>query len=176
VHGTLGSLSSVLCVTLLPPYSDSSKVKYTPAAGWSGTDQFTYRTKDGVLWSAPATVTITTTPAVQLHIGDLDGSKTTQTSSWTAKVTIRVHDAAEASISGVTVTGVWSGGATGTGTCKTASTGLCTLQKGSIPKTTTNVTFTITGLTFSPTGVYNAAANHDPEVDSTGTVIVVYGP
>jgi subtilisin family serine protease len=175
-HGTLGSLSSVLCVTLLPPYSDSSKVKYTPAAGWSGNDQFTYRTRDGVLWSAPATVTITTTPAVQLHVGDLDGTKTVQTSSWTAKVTIRVHDAAEASISGVTVTGVWSNGATGTGTCKTASTGLCTLQKQSIPKTTRNVTFTVTGLTFAPTGIYSPAANHDPEVDSTGTVIVVFGP
>lgn len=43
-HGTLGSLSSVLCVTLLPPYSDSSKVKYTPAAGWSGVDTFGRRT------------------------------------------------------------------------------------------------------------------------------------
>ena len=101
-------------------------------------------------WSAPATVTITTTPAVQLHVGDLDGTKTVQTSTWTAKVTIRVHDAAEASISGVTVTGVWSNGATGTGTCKTASTGLCTLQKPSIPKTTTNVTFTVTGPDVRP--------------------------
>ena len=175
-HGTLTSLSSVLCVTLLPPYSDSAKTKYTPAAGWSGVDQFTYRTSDGSQWSAPATFTITTTPAVQLHAGDLDGTKTVQASAWTAKVTIRVHDSAEASISGVTVTGVWSGGATGTGTCKTASTGLCTLQKPSIPKTTRNVTFTITGLTFAPTGIYNSAANHDPEVDSTGTVIIVFGP
>ncbi len=175
-HGTLNSLSSVICVTLLPPYSDSAKTKYTPAAGWSGVDQFTYRTSDGSQWSAPATFTITTSAAVQLHVGDLDGTKTVQTSSWTAKVTIRVHDAAEASISGVTVTGVWSNGATGTGTCKTASTGLCTLQKQSIPKTTRNVTFTVTGLTFAPTGVYNPAANHDPEVDSTGTVIVVFGP
>jgi subtilisin family serine protease len=175
-HGTLGSLSSVLCVTLLPPYSDSSKVKYTPAAGWSGTDQFTYRTKDGVLWSAPATVTITTTPPDVLHVGDLDGSKTTGSTTWTAKVTILVHNAAETAVSGVTVTGVWSGGASGTSTCKTASTGLCTLQKGSIPKATTAVTFTVTGLTFSPTGVYNPTANHDPELDSTGTVIVVHGP
>jgi subtilisin family serine protease len=175
-HGTLGSLSSVLCVTLLPPYSDSSKVKYTPAAGWSGTDQFTYRTKDGVLWSAPATVTITTTPPDVLHVGDLDGSKTTGSSTWTAKVTILVHNAAETPFSGVTVAGTWSGGATGTSTCKTTATGLCTLQKGSIPKSTTAVTFTITGLTFAPTGVYNPAANHDPEPDSTGTVIVVHGP
>ena len=175
-HGTLGSLSSVLCVTLLPPYSDSSKVKYTPAAGWSGVDTFTYRTSDNVLFSPTVTVTVTTTPPVVLHVGDLDGAKTIGSSTWTAKVTIRVHDAAEASMSGVTVTGVWSGGASGTSTCKTNSTGVCTLQKGSIPKATTNVTFTVTGLTFAPTGVYNPAANHDPEADSTGTVIVVFGP
>jgi large repetitive protein len=175
-HGTLGSLSSVLCVTLLPPYSDSSKVKYTPAAGWSGTDQFTYRTKDGVLWSAPATVTITTTPPNVLHVGDLDGTKTTGSTTWTAKVTILVHNAAETPSSSVTVTGTWSDGASGTSSCTTNAAGVCTLQKGSIPKTTTAVTFTITALADPPTGVYNPAANHDPETDSTGTVIVVHGP
>ena len=31
---------------------------YTPATGFCGTDSFTYRTSDGVRWSAPATVTI----------------------------------------------------------------------------------------------------------------------
>jgi hypothetical protein len=175
-HGTLGSLSSVLCVTLLPPYSDSSKVKYTPAAGWSGTDQFTYRTKDGVLWSAPATVTITTTPPNIIHVGDLDGSKTTGSTTWTAKVTILVHSAADTPYASATVTGTWSDGASGTSSCTTNSAGVCTLQKGSIPKTTTAVTFTVTGLTDPPTGVYNPAANHDPETDSTGTVIVVHGP
>ncbi len=175
-HGTLGSLSNVLCVTLLPPYSDSSKVKYTPAAGWSGVDEFTYRTSDGSLWSPPVTVAITTTTPVLLHVGDLDWTKTTGSTTWTAKVTIRVHDAGEASVSGVTVSGTWSGGATGTATCKTSSSGVCTIQKGSIPKANTTVTFTVTNLTFTPTGIYTPAANHEPEADSTGTVIVVYGP
>lgn len=175
-HGTLGSLSSKLCVTLLPPYSDGSNVKYTPAAGWSGTDQFTYRTSDGSLFSPTVTVTVTTTPPVLLHVGDLDGSKTTGSTTWTAKVTILVHDAAEAPISGVTVAGTWSAGASGTGTCKTSAAGVCTIQKASIPKATTKVTFTVTGLTYSPTGVYVPGSNHDPEADSNGTVIVVFGP
>jgi len=38
------------------------------------------------------------------------------------------------------------------------------------------VKFTVTGLTFSPTGVYVPASNHDPEPDSNGTFIVVFGP
>jgi subtilisin family serine protease len=173
LHGTLGTLSNVLCVTFLPPYSDSSKVKYTPAAGWSGTDEFTYRTSDGSLTSPPVTVSITTSPPVLLHVGDLDGSRSISRSTWTAKVTIRVHNVDEASIGGVTVSGVWSGG--GTATCRTSSSGVCTVQKGSIPKSTQSVTFTVMGLTFSPTGVYDPTANHDPDADSDGTLIVVLG-
>ena len=37
-HGSVGSPSNVLCVTLLPPYADSSKITYTPAAGFSGAE------------------------------------------------------------------------------------------------------------------------------------------
>ena len=175
-HGTLGSISNQICVTLLPPYADSAKLKYTPAAGWFGADAFTYRVSDGALWSAPKTVSVTTNDPVLLHVGDLDGSRTVQSNSWTAKVTIRVDNGAHGIVSGVTVAGVWSDGITGTATCKTTSTGLCTLQKGNIPKTTKNVTFTVTGMTFAPTGVYQPSANHDPEADSNGTVIVVFGP
>ena len=38
------------------------------------------------------------------------------------------------------------------------------------------MTLTIAGLALSPTGVYNPSANHDPEVDSNGTVIVITAP
>jgi len=169
-NGTLTSPSSVLCVTLLPPYSDSSKVTYTPASGFSGTDTFTYRTSDGSATSAPATVTITVRPAVQLHVGDLDGTRSIQTSSWTAKATIRVHDGAEASTGGVTVTGTWSVG--GSGSCKTSSGGTCTISKSGIAKTSLSATFTVTGLTLT-SGVYVPTANHDPEGDSDGTRIVI---
>jgi hypothetical protein len=175
-HGTLGAPSNVLCVTLLPPYADSSKIKYTPAVGWSGTDEFTYRTSDTVLTSPTVTVTITTTPPVLLHVGDLDGAKTVGSTTWTAKVTIRVHDASEAAVGSVKVAGVWSDGASGTMTCGTASGGFCTVSKPSIPKSVTSVKFSITGLILTPTGVYVADANHDPDADSTGTVIVVPGP
>ncbi len=171
-HGTLGSPSSVLCVTLLPPYADSSKIVYTPAAGYSGADSFTYRTGDGTGWSAPATVAITVSPPTLLHVGDLDATKTIKASSWSTTLTIKVHNASHAVVSGVTVSGTWSNGATGNVTCKTSTAGTCTLSKSSIPKTTASVTFTVTGMTLAAS-VYAGSSNHDPETDSNGTVIVV---
>ena len=174
-QGTLGAVTNVRCITLLPPYADSAKTTYTPTAGFSGTDTFTYRTSDGSLSSPDVTVTVTVQAPTVLHAGDLDGSKTTQSTSWTAKVTIRAHNAAEGSVGSVTVTGMWSNGATGTATCKTSTSGVCTISKASIPKTTTSVTFTVTKMTAAAS-IYDGAANHDPEADSTGTVIAISGP
>jgi subtilisin family serine protease len=175
-HGSLGAISNSLCVTLLPPYSDKATVRYTPASGWFGTDSFTYRVRDGVLWSAPATVSVTTSDPIRLHVGDLDPSTTVGSTTWTARVTITVDNGTEATVSGVTVAGTWSGGASGTATCKTNSVGVCTISKSSIPKATTGVTFTVTNLTLSPTGVYQPGSNHDPDPDSDGTTIVVLLP
>jgi subtilisin family serine protease len=173
-NGTLNSPSSIACVGALPPYTDSSKVTYTPAAGFSGADGFTYRVSDGAAWSAPATVSITVSPAPRIHVGDIDQSYLGRTTTWVAIATVRVHTEAEAGRSGVTVTGTWSDGATGTGTCKT-TTGGCQVKLDGVPRTTTSVRFTVTGLTYSG-HVYDPAVNHDPDGDSDGTTIVVLGP
>ena len=79
-------------------------------------------------------------------------------------------------VSGVTVTGTWSGGATGTATCKTASTGTCTRPEDEHPEGDDERDVHGHRPDVPPTGVYIPAANHDPEVDSNGTVIVVHGP
>jgi hypothetical protein len=171
-HGTLGTPSSIACVSA-PPTSDSSKVTYTPASGFSGADSFSYRVSDGVQWSTPATVSITVAPAPRVHVGDIDQSRLNYAAKWTAIATVRVHTEAEAGRSGVTVAGTWSDGATATGTCKT-TTGGCQI-KLDLPKTTATVRFTVTSLTYAG-HVDDPAANHDPDGDSDGTTIVVIGP
>ena len=74
------------------------------------------------------------------------------------------------------VAGTWSAGASGSATCRTSVVGVCTVSKASISTTVGSVTFTITGVTLSGR-VYDGAANHDPDGDSTaGTSIVVSRP
>jgi hypothetical protein len=51
-HGTLGAIDQ-----------GTDSVVYTPAAGYTGPDSFTYRASDGAAQSAPATVSITVTHA-----------------------------------------------------------------------------------------------------------------
>ena len=82
-HGKLGNTSNKLCVTLLPPYSDGASVSYTPAAGYSGPDSFTYRTSDGQLTSGlqpsrsrsslPSSFTSETSMVRGPCIDDMDG-------------------------------------------------------------------------------------------------------
>ena len=64
---------------------------YTPAAGYSGPDSFTYQASDGVATSDTATVSITVTPAsaATMRVADLDATATTKANKWTASVTDR---------------------------------------------------------------------------------------
>ncbi|MFN2467484.1 MAG: Ig-like domain-containing protein [Gaiellaceae bacterium] len=56
-HGTLGALTGAACAPG-SPNADSAAVTYTPAAGYVGSDSFSFRVSDGAL-TATATVTIT---------------------------------------------------------------------------------------------------------------------
>jgi hypothetical protein len=116
----------------LLPVDDA--LTYTPAAGFTGTDAFTYRVFDGVTWSAPAQVTVTVAPsgaeaplvtagpdvtgdegtALPLA-GSAPGTDAAQL-RWTLKADTQVDPGAQCSISGtgasVTATcsddGVWT--------------------------------------------------------------------
>ncbi len=116
----------------------------------------------------------TPTPVVSdsLHVGDLDGSATRGSSHWAATVVITVHDAAHNDRAGVTVSGSWGAGASGTAACTTGTNGACSVRKGSLSSSTNSVQFSITSVTASG-ATYDAAANHDPDGDSDGTTIVV---
>jgi hypothetical protein len=60
-HGTLGAIANQACALGLPS-SDRAEVTYTPGAGYTGDDSFTYKVSDGTRDSAPATIALTVTP------------------------------------------------------------------------------------------------------------------
>jgi PKD repeat protein len=116
------------------------------------------------------TASATTQAPLAMHVGDLDGTRSVVKKSWSAKVTVTVHDASHKIVPGAVVSGTWSSG--GAGSCTTGTKGTCTLGASGIPLTTTFTTFSVTGIVKSGS-TYTAAANHDPELDSTGTSITI---
>ena len=112
-------------------------------------------------------------PPQVVHVGDLDGSRATSGSSrWTATVTVAAHDAAHAPLAGVTVTGSWGGGVSGT--CVTNAAGTCSVSRR-FSNRRASATFSVTALSLSGF-TYGAVANHDPDGDSNGTSITIFRP
>jgi hypothetical protein len=176
-HGGVGSLVNQACVAG-SPNADSATVVYTPTVGYSGPDAFTYRVVDATSASAPATVSITVNagPTPEIHVGDLEGSAISSGNRWRARVTVQVHTADHAIVSGAVVTGTWSGGASGMSMCTTNTAGACTVQSGNLPKASVaSATFTVANVTLAG-NAYAAGSNHDLDDDSTGTSIIVLQP
>ena len=180
-HGGVGSLSNLAC-TPGAPNADTATVVYTPTAGYSGSDSFTYRVLDATGPSAPATVSITVAaappppPPNPINVGDLDRSGTNSGKTWTAKVTIRIETATHGAVSGAVVTGTWSSGARGSASCTTTSSGTCSVSKTKLARASVaSVTFTVTGVVKTGS-TYVPGSNHDPDGDSNGTTIVVLRP
>jgi hypothetical protein len=118
------------------------------------------------------TVTVDNSEPTTMHVGDLDGSSTNEGRTWTAIVTITIHDANHSALAGAVVSGSWSNG--GTASCTTDSSGQCSVSQNGIPKRTGSVTLMVTDVTDTLT--YDSAYNHDPDGDSDGTSITVYKP
>ena len=125
--------------------------------------------------SPTATQTATGAPATTLHIGDLDRSSVLSGAKWNGTVTILVHDNYERPVSGTTVYGKWTNGASGNVSCVTNSNGTCSITKTGLKTSVASITFTVTNVTR--TGLtYQSPANHDPDGESNGTVIIVLKP
>ena len=118
------------------------------------------------------TAAITAAPVASMHIGDLDGSRITIKNRWVAIVNIFVHDEQEQPVANAQVTGTWSNGFNGSGTCTTDANGWCQVQSAEILKKTGSVDFSIDAVSHASL-VYTTADNHDPETDSNGTMITV---
>ena len=106
----------------------------------------------------------------EVHVGDLDRARTSQSSTWTATATTAVHDSRHGAIANAVVTGSWSVG--GMSSCTTNASGRCAVSRAGIPKNTGSVIFTVTNVTRAPFG-YKNEANHDPDGDSNGTILTV---
>jgi PKD repeat protein len=124
---------------------------------------------------ASQVVTVQGGGAQTVHVGDLDGTKTSVRNTWTAAVTIEVHDGSHTPVSGATVHGDWSEGAGDSTECATDDSGRCTVEKTGIPKKVSSVVFTVTDVNLDGT-TYADAENHDPDGDSNGTRITVPPP
>ncbi len=110
------------------------------------------------------------------HVSDLDGSSFWANSRrWGATVTIAVLDDTGNPVANAAVAGSWSGGTSGSATCTTDGSGICSVTSSQIHKNIGNVTFTVNDISYA-TLAYNSAANSDPDGDSDGTVITVLKP
>ncbi len=112
---------------------------------------------------------------VVMHVGDLDKSAKLYSNGWTATVTATVHDASENPVSEATVTGKWSYSMS-TVSCKTDTTGKCSITSNRISKNTSSVSFTVIGISRG-SDTYDSTKNHDPDSDgSDGTTITINKP
>ncbi len=149
--------------------TDSGVGSYTYDA--SGTYALTLTVVDGEEQSSTATKTVSVAlDPFYAHVGDLDGWRTLQGSTWSAFVTIKIEDATHGYFGGTTVTGKWENGTVAS--CVTAWSGVCMVSRDQIPKKTASVTFTVSSATHG-TLAYKGSLNHDAEGDSNGTTIKV---
>ncbi len=144
-------------------------------SGWTYDSAANVETCDST-GTTSATATPTPDPnSTPVHVGDLDGSSVQNGGRWNATVTITVHNASEQPVSGATVSGSWSNGANGGGSCTTNGSGQCSITKNNVKNNVSSVTFTVTDISGTSM-TYDSGASHDPEMDSDGTVIVIAHP
>jgi serine protease AprX len=93
-----------------------------------------------------------------MHVGNLTATKTLKPKNWTTTVTVTIHDASHAPLSGVVVNFTWSGGYSASGSCTTGTNGACSAKSGAIANNGI-VTYAVTNLTRA-NYTYAAASNH----------------
>ncbi|MEO8357144.1 MAG: S8 family serine peptidase [Chloroflexota bacterium] len=173
--------------TPLPTYTSTATFipsSSTPLPTYTSTSTFIPSSPTPLpTWTASPTRTATLVPTATstnaavtaLHVGDLDRASVGATSkSWNATITIRVHDASEQPLSGVTVYLNWTNGVKGTASCTTNTNGTCSVSK-TISNRSASATLTVTNAAKA-SFTYAATDNHDPDGDSNGTTIVISRP
>ena len=83
-----------------------------------------------------------------------------------------IHDGSHNPMANVLVEGNWSGGSSGSASCTTNGSGICSVQTGGIRNRFSSVTFAVTTIN----GAAPDTADTDPEGDSAGGSITVNKP
>lgn len=136
-------------------FNDDGSFSYSPNANFDGVDFFTYVANDGANNSNIATVSITVNPTNNLHLENLEISKSGN-KRWTAIATITVFGENDQAVSGVTALGTWSGGSTGAASCVTDSSGQCNVSKSTKGD---SLTLSVEDIS-SDEGTYDSSANN----------------
>ena len=116
--------------------------------------------------------------ATGMHIGDLDGTTSRGSTSWSAQVEITVHDVNHNPLNGATVKAVWSVSGLNSNTCTTGElggNGTCIMLFPSLSLSTPSVTLRIQKVTMTGQ-TYNSNDNHDVDGGTNGTGIRLVRP
>ncbi|MCO5204182.1 MAG: hypothetical protein M9928_04090 [Anaerolineae bacterium] len=104
--------------------------------------------------------TATPAPGGTMHVEALSGATSSSNGGkWNAIITVTIGDAGHGAVANATVTGVWSSGANGSGSCVTNASGQCDIVKNNINKNSSSATFTVTDVTHASNS-YDSGANH----------------
>jgi PKD repeat protein len=145
-------------------------VSHTYAGGGSYAVTLTVTDNGAATSSQTQTVTVV---LPEMHVGDLDGVTASMQNSWTATVTVTIHDRSHGAVSNATVIGSWNDGSAGS--CTTNASGQCVVSRSGILKKTHIASFSITSVARA-LFVYAPAANHDTDGDSNGVTMSVSRP
>jgi CARDB protein len=110
-----------------------------------------------------------------VHVGNLNGSAISSSTTWAATVEITAHDVHHNLLNGVTVSGSWGSLTSSCTTGETGGNGTCKVVYASIPISTYLVSFAVNSMTSSGY-TYQYSANHDPDGSSNGTTVFVRRP
>ncbi len=101
--------------------------------------------------------------ATEMYIGDLTSTSAPSGSKWNALVTIQVLDDLGNPVANAQVSGSWSNGASGSDSCVTNASGICSITKTNINGNRNSVTFTVDDVTHAAL-TYNTLLNVESSI------------